>query len=76
MNVGTWLTDLKSNMLARVLTDRTSPVLASSTSDLASLSFSSACELAETEPELRRFGAKIGVDGTDDVNDEADDDDE
>jgi hypothetical protein len=73
LNVGTWLTDLKSNMLANVLTDRTSPVLGSSTSDhLASLSLSSTCSLAE----LRRFGAKIGVEGIEEVKDEADDDDE
>jgi hypothetical protein len=68
LKVGTWLTDLKSNMLANVLTERTSPDFGSSISDFASLSFSS--------PEFWRFGAKIGVDGTDEVNDDAEEDDE
>ena len=64
-------------MLASVLTDKTSPkgwapILGSSISDLVSLSLSSPCELAE----WRRRGAKMGVDGTEDVKDEADDDEE
>jgi hypothetical protein len=59
-------------MLASVFTDSTSPSLRSSASDRASLSPSSLAAF----PDPRCLPENVGVDGTDDVKDDAEDDEE